>query len=400
MEEISGRRLTRTWEAPGFIRGIFANVDHKQIGLRYIATAFVFMAEAGTAGLVLRTQLAIPDNTFVSPDHYNQVFTLHGTVMIFLFATPLLIGGLGNYLVPLMIGSRDMAFPRLNALSYWIYLFAGMFIYCQLLHREGPQRRLVRLRSPHERRVLARPEPRLLGARHRLPGYFHDGERDQFHRHDLQAARPGHEHRADAAVRLGHARDVVCDHLRAAAADARRGAARARPPVRHALLRPGRRRQRPAVAAPVLGVRPSRGLHHVPARSRHRFHHHPDVCAHPDRGLHPARPLVRLHRLHQLRRLGPPHVFRRTAAISLAFLRRGGHGRSPSPAASRYSPGSRRSGRATSSGARRSCSSSASSSRSCSAASRASWFPLCRSTGRSPTASSSSPIFTTCWSAA
>ncbi len=131
-------RLTRTWEAPGFVRGIFANVDHKQIGLRYIATAFVFMGEAGIGGLVMRTQLAVPNNTIVSPDHYNQVFTLHGTVMIFLFATPLLIGGLGNYLIPLMIGSRDMAFPRLNALSYWIYLFAGMFIYSSFFVGKAP----------------------------------------------------------------------------------------------------------------------------------------------------------------------------------------------------------------------------------------------------------------------
>src|SRR6185437_12238625 len=74
-------RLTRTWEAPGFIRGIFANVDHKQIGIRYIVTSFVFMGEAGAAGLVMRTQLAVPNNTIVSPDHYNEVFTLHGTVM-------------------------------------------------------------------------------------------------------------------------------------------------------------------------------------------------------------------------------------------------------------------------------------------------------------------------------
>jgi cytochrome c oxidase subunit I+III len=131
-------RLTRTWEAPGFIRGIFANVDHKQIGLRYIATAFVFLGEAGAAGLVMRTQLAVPNNTIVSPDHYNEVFTLHGTVMIFLFATPLLIGGLGNFLVPLMIGARDMAFPRLNAFSYWVYLFSGMFIYASFFAGKAP----------------------------------------------------------------------------------------------------------------------------------------------------------------------------------------------------------------------------------------------------------------------
>ncbi len=131
-------RLTRAWGEKNFLTTVFGTVDHKQIAMRYMITAFVFMGEAGTAGLVMRTQLAVPNNTFVGPDHYNQVFTLHGTVMIFLFATPLLIGGFGNYFVPLMIGARDMAFPRLNAFSYWVYLFSGMLLYSSFFAGRAP----------------------------------------------------------------------------------------------------------------------------------------------------------------------------------------------------------------------------------------------------------------------
>ncbi len=126
---VSAERLSRVWEPPSFLSAIFANVDHKQIGMRYLATALIFFCEAGAAGLVLRTQLVEPNLSFVAPDHYDQVFTLHGTVEIFFFATPVILGGFGNYLVPLMIGTRDMAFPRMNAFAYWVYALSGMFIY-------------------------------------------------------------------------------------------------------------------------------------------------------------------------------------------------------------------------------------------------------------------------------
>ncbi|HZP58409.1 MAG TPA: cytochrome c oxidase subunit I [Dehalococcoidia bacterium] len=131
-------RLDRTWEAPNILTRVFATVDHKELGLRYIGTAFVFFLVAGAGSLVIRTQLAVPENDFVSPEHYNQIFTMHGTVMIFLFATPLLVGGFGNYLVPLMLGTRDMAFPRLNAFSYWVYAFSGIFLFASFLTGNAP----------------------------------------------------------------------------------------------------------------------------------------------------------------------------------------------------------------------------------------------------------------------
>ena len=114
-----------------------ASVDHKQIGILYLATTLFFLCVGGAEALLLRVQLARPGNTFLSPEAYNQIFTMHGTTMIFLVVVPLLIG-LGTYLVPLMIGARDMAFPRLNALSYWLLLFGGLLLYFSFVAGGAP----------------------------------------------------------------------------------------------------------------------------------------------------------------------------------------------------------------------------------------------------------------------
>ncbi|HEX4109059.1 MAG TPA: cytochrome c oxidase subunit I [Solirubrobacteraceae bacterium] len=105
--------------------------DHKRIGILYIVTTFFFFIIGGVEALMMRLQLAVPDNTLVKPEVYNQLFTLHGTTMIFLFVVPMM-AGLGNYFLPLMIGARDMAFPRLNALSYWLFLAGGIVFYASL----------------------------------------------------------------------------------------------------------------------------------------------------------------------------------------------------------------------------------------------------------------------------
>jgi cytochrome c oxidase subunit I len=103
-------------------------VDHKKIGLLYLVTAFGFGVTGGVEALLIRMQLARPDGTILSATAYNQAFTMHGTTMIFLVVMPLAVG-LGNYLVPLQIGARDVAFPRLNAFGYWTFLFGGVFLY-------------------------------------------------------------------------------------------------------------------------------------------------------------------------------------------------------------------------------------------------------------------------------
>jgi cytochrome c oxidase subunit I len=130
-------QLDEKWEdAPG-IPGFFETVDHKRIGLRYIYTAFAFFFVAGALALVMRVQLATPNAGVLGPETYNEFFTMHGTTMIFLFNTPVL-AGFGNYLVPLMIGSRDMAFPRLNAFSYWVFVLAGIFLFSSFLVGHPP----------------------------------------------------------------------------------------------------------------------------------------------------------------------------------------------------------------------------------------------------------------------
>ncbi len=107
-------------------------VDHKKIGIMYLVTAWVFFMVGGVEALLIRVQLGAPDNTFLDPQTYNELFTMHGTTMVFLFVVPMM-AGFGNYIVPLMIGARDMAFPRLNALSYWLFLAGGIVFYASLL---------------------------------------------------------------------------------------------------------------------------------------------------------------------------------------------------------------------------------------------------------------------------
>ncbi len=132
------KRLDELWEEPGGIVSWLSTVDHKRIGVRYLVTATVFFVLAGIEALAMRTQLAVPRNELISPDAYDQLFTMHGVTMIFLFVTPM-FAGFGNYFVPLMIGARDMAFPRMNALSYLIYLASGIFMYSSFLIGDAPK---------------------------------------------------------------------------------------------------------------------------------------------------------------------------------------------------------------------------------------------------------------------
>src|SRR6266702_6188651 len=115
---------------------LVVTVDHKQLGLMYIATALLFLVVAGSMAAVIRAQLAVPNNSLIAPQVFNRLFTMHGTAMVFLVGMPL-IAGLMNYLVPLMIGARDMAFPRLNAFGYWMFLFGGILLYFSYIAGEG-----------------------------------------------------------------------------------------------------------------------------------------------------------------------------------------------------------------------------------------------------------------------
>ncbi len=121
-------RLLRRPTHPRGVWNWMTTVDHKKIGIMYSASAFLFFLIGGIEALMLRVQLGSPNNTFLSAEAYNQVFTMHGTTMIFLVVMPL-SAGLANYLLPIMVGARDVAFPRLNAFGFWVFLVGGLFMY-------------------------------------------------------------------------------------------------------------------------------------------------------------------------------------------------------------------------------------------------------------------------------
>ncbi len=235
-------------------------VDHKKIGIMYGYTAFIFFIVGGLEALLLRIHLASAESNFLSAADYNGLFTTHAVTMIFLVMMPMSAAFM-NYLLPLMIGARDVAFPRLNALSYWIFLFGGIFLYSGLIFsgidppngvagipgnldpsdvrqlRSDARRWLVHVSAQRRGPLLAQHLARL--CRHRAPDPRHrlaDLVR-QLHRHLLQPASQGHAAPPGAGVHLDDAgRGVLASVL---ATDHRHRLVHGdvRPTIRHALLR-------------------------------------------------------------------------------------------------------------------------------------------------------------------
>ena len=129
--------LEQTWRDPPGWRGWIGAINHKTIGRRFIVTAFGFFIAGGLLALLMRAQLAGPQRGLVGPDLYNQLFTMHGTTMMFLFAVPVM-QAFAVYFVPLMIGARSIAFPRLNTYAYWVYLFGGWMLFAAFFLNSGP----------------------------------------------------------------------------------------------------------------------------------------------------------------------------------------------------------------------------------------------------------------------
>ena len=127
-------------------RGFLTTTDHKEIGIRYIVTAFIFLGLGGVEALVMRIQLAGPNLSVLTPNQYNQLFSTHGMTMIFLYASPIL-SGFSNYLWPLLLGSRDMAFPRLKCLELLDLPCQRNLFVRRIYYRQWPKRRLVQLRA-------------------------------------------------------------------------------------------------------------------------------------------------------------------------------------------------------------------------------------------------------------
>src|SRR5438309_8639115 len=130
-------RLERTLSRPPGIIGWLATVDHKEIGRRSIITALIFLALGGVLALAMRVQLAQPDSALISPQRYNELFTMHGSTMMFLFAVPVR-EGVAVFIIPLILGTRSTAFPRLNAFSYFMYLFGGLMLWVAFVLNIGP----------------------------------------------------------------------------------------------------------------------------------------------------------------------------------------------------------------------------------------------------------------------
>ena len=141
-----------------FVKWI-TSTDHKTIGYLYLITSFAWFIVAGILALVLRSELARPGLQFLSTEQYNQIFTMHGTVMLLMFATPLFVG-FANVIMPLQIGAADVAFPRLNMLSYWLYLFGGLMAFGGFLSPGGA----AHLVGPHMHLWLMRSTPQELVA--------------------------------------------------------------------------------------------------------------------------------------------------------------------------------------------------------------------------------------------
>src|SRR2546421_1141345 len=131
-------RLERIWESRPGILGWLTTTDHKRIGLLYFWTTLALFGAGGAEALLIRTQLAQPNQHVVSPQTFDELFSMHGITMIFFFIIPMTTGAFGNYLLPLLLGARDMAFPRMTALSYWIFLASAIFIYTSLFIGKAP----------------------------------------------------------------------------------------------------------------------------------------------------------------------------------------------------------------------------------------------------------------------
>ena len=256
----------------------------------------------------MRTQLATPNDHLVGPSTYDELFTTHGVTMIFLFVIPMTLGAFGNYLVPLMIGARDMAFPRLNALCFWLFLGSGFFIYASLFLGTGPNAGWFDYVPLALRQYDPGP-----GVDFYALGLIFNG---------ISSTRRG----ANFIVTIFKLRapgmslnrmPLFC-FANLAASFALLFALPAltidlvflelQRKLRLPLLRRRPRRAAAPVAEPVLDLRASRGLHHRAAGVRDRDLDHPDLRPAADGRLSACRARRAARRVHRLRRLGAPHV--------------------------------------------------------------------------------------------
>ena len=219
------------------LRSWLTTVDHKRIGILYLVLTLFFFLVGGLMALAIRIQLETADGKQISPEMYDQIFTMHGTTMIFLFVVPVM-AAFGNYLVPLQIGARDMAFPRLNAASFWLLLFGGVLLYSSFLFGGGARRRLDGL--PAAVGAVARPWASTSGSSACTWSASRPWSgRSTSSARSTTCARPGCG--SSRMPLFTWAIDVYVDHDpgRRSGAGGRADDAPARPQLRDELLRPG-----------------------------------------------------------------------------------------------------------------------------------------------------------------
>ena len=298
------------------------STDHKRIGISYMVTAFAFFLVGGSLAMVMRAQLAQPEQELVGNDTYNQLFTMHGSIMLFLFIGPFAFG-LANYLIPLQVGARDMAFPRLNAFSYWLYLGGGITMISGFATAGGAAAFGWFGYTPLSDPVRS---PGLGGdlwlASLVLTGFSGHPDRGQHPHHGVLPAHADHERLPHAGVHVGHGRHVAAGAAGLPRPDRGRRAPVHRPEPRRPRLRPRRRRGAHPLAAPVLVLRSPRGVHHRPALLRGDHRGHPGVLAQAALRLRRAGVRDHRHRRALGRRVGAPHVRhrRRAAPVLLRAL--------------------------------------------------------------------------------
>src|SRR5664280_1711390 len=298
---------------------LLTTTDHKTIGLMYIVTSFAFFMLGGVLALLMRAELARPGLQFFSNEQYNQLFTMHGTIMLLMFATPIVFG-FANFIMPLQIGSPDVSFPRLNALSYWLYLFGSLIAVSGFLTPEGAADfGWFALRPAQQRHPLPERGRGPVGRRADDLRPRHHPGRGQHAHYDPDAARTGDDDVPDADLHLEHPGDV--DHgpdgLPATGGDPA-GAGGGPAPGRARVRR--RERRRDPLAAPVLVLRPSRGLHRRDPVLRDHYRGHSGLQ--PQAGLRlqgAGRGDYRDRRAVD-DGLGAPHVRHRRGAAAVLLL--------------------------------------------------------------------------------
>ena len=298
--------------------------DHKRIGLLYLFSITVMFFLGGFFALLVRLELLTPAGDLMTSDVYNRVFTMHGVIMVFFFLIPSIPATLGNFLIPLMLGAKDLAFPRINLLSWYLYIIGGLFG----LVAADRRRRRHRLDVLHAVQLdgLELPRAHGCGGRVHRRVLVHP-HRPQLHRHRPPDAGARDDVVPDAAVRLVALRDQP-DHDPGHAGrghhDPARGL-RARAACRG--LRPDDRRRPGAVPAPVLVLLAPGRLHHGAAGDGRDQRDHPGVLPEEHLRLQLHRVLEPGHRGDRLPGVGPPHVrLRRDAVFGAGLLDHHLHG--------------------------------------------------------------------------